>query len=150
METKYTYSINAQWHQHNHTFVELAHGAPRTINFSAPPEFGGEAGMWTPEDFFVASVASCFVATFRGVARASRLEFQGIEVTTEGTIEPVGAGWRFTTINLRPVLIIYAEEAREKAQRLLEKAERGCLIAQSLSATVKLEAKIMVEKPVTA
>lgn len=149
MEKTYTYSINAQWHQHNHTFVELAHGAPRTIDFSAPPEFGGQPGMWTPEDFLVASIASCFVATFRGVARASNLDFQGIEATVEGSIEKDNVGWRFTTINLRPVLIIYSEEDRQRAQRLLEKAEHGCLIAHSLSAAVKLESKIMVEKPVT-
>ena len=87
METKYNYHASAQWHQHNHGVVELEHGAPRLINFSAPPEFGGEPGFWTPELFFLTAVATCFAATFRAVASASKLDFQGIEIAVDGVVE---------------------------------------------------------------
>jgi organic hydroperoxide reductase OsmC/OhrA len=148
METQYNYHANAQWHQNDRGFVEVEHGAPRFINFSVPPEFGGEPGFWTPEHFLLAAVASCFVATFRGVATASKLEFQGIEVAIDGVIDKVQGGLRFTRINLKPVAIIFAEQERERTQRLLYKAESGCLVARSLSCTVELEPKVLVEKPV--
>ena len=148
METKYTYSAKAQFHQHDRSFVELEHAAPRLIHFSAPPEFGGEPGLWTPEHFLLAAVASCFVATFRGVARNSKLDFQGIEVSVEGVIEKDGGSLRFTRLTVEPALIILAEEERERALRLLEKSEKICLIARSLSSLVRLEPKILVEKPV--
>jgi peroxiredoxin-like protein len=150
MEPKYTYHANAQWHQDGRQFVELDHGAPRTINFSVPPEFGGESGFWTPEHFLLASVATCFVATFKGMSKASKLDFQGIEVDVDGIIEKDGGSLRFTRIVLRPIVIGYHEEDRERIARLLEKAERGCLIARSLSSTIELESKILVEKLVTA
>jgi len=148
MEAKYTYAARAQFHQQGRSFVELEHGAPRIVHFSAPPEFGGESGTWTPEHFLLAAVASCFVATFRAVARASKLDFQGIEVSIEGTIEKDSGGFRFTHLTLRPALIICAEEERERAQRLLEKSEKICLVSRSLSSEVQLESKILVEKPV--
>jgi peroxiredoxin-like protein len=149
METKYTYHASAQWHRLDRGFVELEHGAPRIINFSAPPEFGGEPGFWTPEHFLLAAVTTCFVATFRAVATASKLEFQGIEVAADGMIEKDSGGFRFTKINLKPVVIVYAEQERERAQRLLEKAEKLCLVTRSLACTVELESKILAERPVT-
>ncbi|MBZ5570799.1 MAG: OsmC family protein [Acidobacteriia bacterium] len=149
METKYSYHASAQFHQNDRSFVELEHGAPRIIHFSAPPEFGGEPGVWTPEHFLLAAVASCFIATFKAVAKASKLDFQGIEVAVDGVIEKDSGGFRFTKIALRPALVIYAEDARELALRLLQKAETVCLVSRSLSSTIELEPKVLVEKPVT-
>ena len=148
MEAKYSYHASAQWHQRGHGFVELEQGAPRVVNFAPPPEFGGEAGYWTPEHFFLAAVTSCFVATFRAVANASKLNFQGIEVAADGVIEKDTGGFRFTKISLKPVVIIFTEAERERCLRLLEKAERSCLVTRSLSCTVELEPKILVETPV--
>ena len=148
MENQYRYHASAQFHHHDRSFVELEHGAPRTIHFAAPPEFGGEPGLWTPEHFLLAAVASCFIATFRAVANASKLDFQGIEVAADGMIEKESGGFRFTKITLRPTLILYRDDTRELGQRLLEKAERVCLVSRSLSSTIELEPKILVEKPV--
>jgi organic hydroperoxide reductase OsmC/OhrA len=40
-----------------------------------------------------------------------------------------------------------AEEDREKAQRILAKAEKNCFISNSLRATVQVEAKILIALP---
>jgi len=150
MESKYTYHAKAQYHQNDRSFIELDRGAPRTIHFSAPPEFGGEPGVWTPEHFLISAVASCFIAAFRAVAAASQFDFQGIEVAVEGAMERDSGGYRFTTISLRPVVIIFAENQRERAQHLLEKAARICPVTRSLSAKVELEPKILAEHAVEA
>ena len=148
MENQYTYHASAQFHQHDRSFVELEHGAPRIIHFSSPPEFGGEAGLWTPEHFLLAAVSSCFIATFKAVAQASKLEFQGMEVSADGLLQRETGGFRFTTITLRPSLILYREQSREMGLRLLEKAERACLVSRSLSSKIELEPKVLVESPV--
>ncbi len=148
METKYTFTARAQFHQHDRSFVEMEHGTPRLIHFSAPPEFGGETGAWTPEHLLLAAVASCFIATFRAVSRASKLDFQGIEVSVVGVVEKNSYGFQFTDLTLRPVLIICVEEDRERSLHLLEKSEKICLVTRSLSSEVHLESKILVEKPV--
>ena len=145
---KYTYRAGAQFHKNDRSFVEIEHGAPRTIHFSAPPEFGGEVGVWTPEHFLLAAVSSCFIATFRAVARASKLDFQGIEVAVDGVIEKEAGSLRFTRINLHPTLIIFHEEDRERAARMIEKAEKVCLVTRSLTSSVHCEARILVEQPV--
>lgn len=149
MERSYSYRLSAHWTMHKRGIVE-AESIPRTINFAAPPEFGGEPGLWTPEHLLIAALSTCFVATFRAVAEASRLESGNLEVQTEGKIENLEGGFRFTKIVLRPTLTIQHEQQRERAARLLEKAERICLISRSLSCSIVLDPKIVVEAPVGA
>ena len=147
MQNKYSYHTSAQFHQHDRSFVELEHGAPRIVHFSAPPEFGGEPGVWTPEHFLLAAVSSCFIATFQAIARNSKLEFQGIEVSVDGLVEKEPGGFRFTKITLNPVLILYRDDDRELSLRLLEKTLGLCLVARSLSSAIVLERKVLVEVP---
>jgi peroxiredoxin-like protein len=146
VEKSYSYRVGAHWTLHKRGIVE-AESIPRTINFAAPPEFGGEPGLWTPEHFLLASVSTCFIATFRAIADFSNLEFSGLELQAEGKVEKVEGGLRFTRIVLKPELTIHAERDRERAGRLLEKAERACLVSRSLACTIVLEAKIVAEVP---
>jgi peroxiredoxin-like protein len=145
MPASYTYRTSAHWTEHKRGIVE-AEGIPRTINFSAPPEFGGEPGLWTPEHLLLAAVSTCYVATLRAVAEASKLPFHSLELTVEGTIEKQEGGFRFTRVLLLPVVAIAKEEDRERMGRVLEKAERACLITRSLACPALLEAKIVVQE----
>lgn len=145
MPTSYSYRTSAHWTAHTRGIVE-GEGIPRTINFAAPPEFGGEPGLWTPEHLLLASVSTCYVATLRAVAEASKVELHSLELTVEGTIEKQEGGFRFTRILLRPVVTIEKEDERERMGRLVEKAERACLISRSLACTMLLEPKVAVQE----
>jgi organic hydroperoxide reductase OsmC/OhrA len=83
MSKSYAYQASARWTNHQRGIVE-AQSIPRTINFAAPPEFGGESGLWTPEHLLQAAVSTCFVSTLRAVAEASKLDFDGVEVPIGG------------------------------------------------------------------
>jgi peroxiredoxin-like protein len=144
MEKSYSYRVSAHWTMHKRGIVE-GESIPRTINFAAPPEFGGEPGLWTPEHLLLAAVSTCFTATFRAIAEFSKLEFSGLELNAEGTVEKQEGGLRFSRILLKPVLVIHDEKDRERAGRLLEKAERSCLVSRSLACTILLEPKIVID-----
>ncbi len=127
--------------------LAVAEGMEPSVAFSAPPEFQGRAGHWTPEHFFVAAVASCFVSTFSGMALNSKFEFVSLELEAEGILGQDQAGWRFREVVLRPRLTIAQTEDKERGNRLLHKAEKNCLVARSLACPVVLEpAVIMAEQ----
>jgi len=126
--------------------VATAEKIQPSIAFSAPPEFQGEAGQWTPEHLFLASVAGCFVSTFSGMAQFSKFEFLSFDLKVEGVLSKEEGGWRFTQVNLHPRLKIVQEKDRERASRLLEKAEKMCLIARSINSKVILEPELIVEQ----
>jgi peroxiredoxin-like protein len=116
-----------------------------SISFSAPPEFQGEPGVWTPEHFLVAAVASCFVSTFSNMAQMSRLEYVSFDLSAKGLISRAEGPWRFTEIKLSPKVMLQKEEQRNLALRLLEKADKNCLIARSLNFKTVLEPTLQVE-----
>lgn len=143
MENQYTYNVRASSTTARSGLVGADEIQP-PIAFSAPPEFQGEAGSWTPEHFFVAAVAACFVSTFSGIATVSKFDFLSLELAAQGVIQKEEGGWRFKRVNLRPRLTIVLEKDRERATRLLEKAEKVCLVSRSLSCPVTLEPEIAV------
>jgi peroxiredoxin-like protein len=112
------------------------------INFSAPPEFKGENGRWTPEHLLLSAVSACFVTTFRAIADASKFAFDGLSVEAEGVLHRWPDGYRFASITLRPHLLLHQAGDEDRAQKLLEKTERSCIVSKSLSCLIHLEAKI--------
>jgi peroxiredoxin-like protein len=145
MEAHHEYRVNA-FGAGGRNGVVHAEGVMSCVSFSAPPEFLGEPGRWTPEHFLVAAVASCFVSTFSGIAEKSRLEFATFNLDAEGVLDHEDGIWRFTEIKLRPVVTVLKEEDRDRAIRLLEKAEKSCLIARSLQCKVALFPAVQIKE----
>ena len=126
--------------------VATAEGIEPRISFSAPPEFKGQAGHWTPEHFFVAAVASCYLSTFSGLASNSNFEFYSLELRAEGIVAKDQDGWRFREVVLRPRLTIAHSEDKERGSRLLRKAERSCLIGRSIACPIALDSVVIIEE----
>jgi organic hydroperoxide reductase OsmC/OhrA len=114
------------------------------LSSNAPREFGGPGDEWSPESLLCAAVADCFVLTFRAIAQASKLPWESLEVGVEGTLDRVEGGMRFTAFSIRPQLRVPAGTEESRALRLLEKAEKGCLVTRSLAVTPTLEAQVVV------
>lgn len=115
-----------------------------SLTFSAPPEFKGKENVWTPEHFYTAALATCFITTFDAIAEFSKFPFEKLTVSAEGVLEKGEGGFRFTKVFVRPVLTIASDADRERALRLLDKAERACLISKSVSAEIVLQPEVLV------
>ena len=112
---------------------------------TAPPaEFGGPGDKWSPESLLVASVADCFILTFRAVSRASKLEWSDITCTAEGKLERIERNTQFTEMTVKVKLVVSEGTDIAKAERLLQKSEEACLITNSLNASCHLEAEVEI------
>ena len=112
------------------------------IPSAPPPEFDGPGGVWSPETLLVASIADCFILTFRGVSRAAKFDWEALEARVEGTLERVAGGPQFTRYLTRATLTVPASADVAKARELLERAEKVCLVANSLKGDRHLEATV--------
>ncbi len=110
-----------------------------------PAEFGGPGDLWSPETLLVASVADCLILTFRAVARANRFEWNSISCEVDGILDRVERTMRFTEYHIRVSLRVPGDSDVEKAERLLQRSEHGCLITQSLNGTTHLTTQVTVE-----
>jgi organic hydroperoxide reductase OsmC/OhrA len=113
------------------------------IATAPPPEFDGPGGVWSPETLLVASVADCFILTFRAIARTARFEWQALDAQTEGTLEKATSGTQFTRFTTKATLTVAPGTDHTKAHELLERAEKYCLIANSLKGERVLSSQII-------
>lgn len=120
------------------------------LTTAPPPQFDGPGGQWSPETLLCAAVADCFVLTFRSFARAAHFDWIQLRCHVDGTLERADGGARFTRFASVAVLTVTPGSDQEKARVLLERAERGCLVSNSLQGTRSLEVQIItVAGPLT-
>ncbi len=133
----YVYQTTVKWTEQRKAVMSCA-GKPE-VQVATPPEFKGHEGIWSPEDLFVASANVCLMTTFLAVAERAGLAFSSYQSTAEGRLELVDGKFQFTAITIRPSITVKSEEDGVKAKELIEKAERNCLISNSMKAMVTLE-----------
>jgi peroxiredoxin-like protein len=141
MENEHKYRVVAWWTS-GQTGIAKSDSTPNAIHFTAPPQFGGLEGRWTPEDLLMTALASCFTTTFHAVARSSKFEYTDLAVEAQGTVRKTDTGYCFSEIVIRPSLTIPDEEQRERAMSLLHKAQALCLVSRALATAQKFEARV--------
>ena len=118
--------------------VELnADGLP-TLRSASPIPFDGPGDRWSPETLLVAAVGDCLILTFRAVARASGFAWTSLECDVTGTLDRIERTTRFVGFDVRARLQVPRGTDPDRARQVLEKAERSCLISNSLSGAIHL------------
>lgn len=139
----FLYETNVKWVE-GKAGVIAGLGVP-PVPFGAPPEFGGAGQSWTPEHFYLAAAEACLMNTFLSVADASGLAIESYASDARATLEWVeGSGFRMTRIEITPKIRVASEAVVEKATRLIQKAEKLCLVARSMTATIVVSPQIEV------
>lgn len=148
MENQYFYSTEIEWIGERRG--ELSAPELPDLVIDAPPEFNGQKGSWTPEHLFVASVNSCFMTTFLAIAENSHFDFVSFRAGAQGKLEKrAGQGFAITEITLRPRLVLREARHAERALRILQKAERNCLISNSMKTQITLEPEVTTTEDLT-
>lgn len=130
--------------------IELRAAHVPNLHTASPAEFDGPGDRWSPETLFVGALGDCFAITFRGVARASKLPWTSLRCDVTGTLERIDRFTQFTAFELHAHLDVPAGTNVEHAHRVLEKAERSCLITNSLKGAVRLVTDIDVAAELAA
>lgn len=137
----YFYETEVEWARGRRAGLRSS-GLP-AIEISPPPEFQGDAGIWSPEHLYVASINACFVVTFLAIAELSKLDLVSFASRAVGKLEKIeGSGYQITEVVLMPKLMVRYARDLERGARLIQKAERNCLISNSIRTVVKLEPEI--------
>ena len=116
------------------------------IEVATPPEFPkGIPGIWSPEHLFTAAVSSCLMTTFLSIAENSKLDFVSFNCSSKGKLEQVDGKFLMTEVLLYPIVEIRDEKDRERAAKVLQKAELNCLISNSVKAKIVMTPVIQLE-----
>jgi organic hydroperoxide reductase OsmC/OhrA len=118
------------------------------MDFSAPPDAHGYAGVLTPEDAFVAAVNTCVMMMFIWSTERFKLELVDYECEAEGTkLIELDRTEIFTQVTLRPRIVVRTDAAGREGtlkqlQRALDSAVKYSLVANSIKSKIILEPKI--------
>lgn len=133
----FRYVTSVRWTGEKKGAMTVAGKPP--VEVATPPEFKGHEGIWSPEDLYVAAVNSCILTTFLAFAGRAGLAFEEYESEAEGLLEFMDNRFVFTKIVVRPRIALRAGEEQAKAEEILHKAERNCLVSNSIRTEVVLE-----------
>ena len=143
-----TYHTTVRWTGEHRGHLAMGNGPE--MEFSAPPDAEGHAGVLTPEDAFVAAANTCVMLMFVWAAERFRLTLLSYECRVEGTkrIE-LDRTEVFTRLHFRPVIRVAAggEPApvvENRARRALDAARKYSLVANSVKSEILVDPEILV------
>jgi len=143
MNLQHLYEVDVNWKAGKLGLLKSTE-LTEEIEVATPPQFpGGMENIWSPEHFFTAAVNSCLMTTFLAIAEFSKLEFESFTSKARGKLEMIEGKYIMSEITLMPKLTIANETLREKALRVLQKAEAACLISNSIKSTIIFQPEII-------
>lgn len=107
------------------------------VSIDRPLEKGGADAGPMGGELFLAAVGGCFMSNLLAAIHARKAEVSGVQTEVVATLAE--APTRFTAIEL----CVSAECAdRELFEKLVEIAERGCIMVNTLKGTIDLQVRI--------
>lgn len=136
------YTTNAQGT--NEVILDLTAENLPPMQVSPPKEFGGPEGYWNPEAFFSAAISTCFILTYKAIARGKKLTWTKINVDVDAYLDKVENTLSFNRVDIFVTLTVPRTETGKEDIYLkaLHKAEETCLITNSIKGTIQLHPKI--------
>ncbi len=137
-----TYETTVTWKGEHWGHLKCGNGPE--MDFSAPPDAHGHAGVMTPEEAFVAAVNTCVMLMFLWAAERFKLDLLSYECRAEGEKKiELDRTEIFTRVTLWPkIKVRNADEKR--VRRALQSATKYSLVANSIKGEVILEPDITI------
>jgi organic hydroperoxide reductase OsmC/OhrA len=120
------------------------------MEFSAPPDAHGHAGVLTPEDAFVAAVNTCVMMMFIWSAERFKLGLVSYECRAEGTkLIELDRTEIFSEVKLNPKIVVRAdrsgqENVQKRTRQALQSALKYSLVANSIKSKLIIEPEIQM------
>ncbi len=149
MRQTVTYHTTVSWTGEHRGHLVLGNGPE--MDFSAPPDAQGHAGVFTPEDAFVAAANTCVMLMFIWATERFKLKLLSYQCRTEGTkLIELDRTEIFTRLHFRPAIRVAAgTEPRAvveaRVRRALQAAQKYSLVANSVKAEIVIEPEISIE-----
>lgn len=143
-----TYHTTVNWKGAHWGHIVMGNGPE--MDFSAPPDAQGHAGVFTPEDAYVASANTCIMMMFIWATERYKLNLLSYECRAEGTkLIELDRTEIFTHLKLWPKIRISAgsepvEAVKKRANRALLSAQKYSLVANSVKSEITVEPEIEI------
>ncbi len=137
-----TYNTSVTWKGEH--WGHLVCGNGPEMDFSAPPDAHGHAGVLTPEDAFVAAANTCVMMMFLWACERFKVPLVSYECRAEGTkVIELDRTELFTRIVLAPTIRV-RDCDEHRVRRALQSAQKYSLVANSVKSEIVIEPTIEI------
>jgi len=142
------YHTTVEWKGQHLGHIQLGNGPE--MDFSAPPDAHGFAGVLTPEDAFVASANSCILLMFIWACERFKLRLLSYHCRAEGVKKiELDRTETFTELRFWPVIRVASggddeEQVMKRVQRAIQSARKYSLVANSVKSEILIDPEIEI------
>jgi len=145
-----TYHTTVEWKGEHWGHLVMGNGPE--YEFSAPPDAHGHAGVFTPEDAFVAAANTCVMMMFIWATQRFKIKLLSYQCRTTGTkrIE-LDRTEIFARLEFKPRIRVSAagepaDAVLARVRRALESAQKYSLVANSVKSEICVDPEILIEE----
>jgi organic hydroperoxide reductase OsmC/OhrA len=144
-----TYTTEVTWKGEHLGRVVMGNGPE--MDFSAPPDAYGLAGVLTPEDAFVAAANTCIMMMFLWACERFKLDLVSYRCRGEGTKRvEIDRTETFTYLRFWPEIVVRAAPGEDLARtegrirKALASAQKYSLVANSVKSEIMVDPAIVL------
>jgi len=144
-----TYTTEVTWKGEHWGHLVMGNGPE--MEFSAPPDAHGHAGVLTPEDAFVAAANTCVMMMFLWACERFKLDLVSFRCRTEGVKRvDLDRTEMFTHLRFWPEIAVRAGADEDiaaierRVRKALASAQKYSLVANSVKSEIVVEPAITV------
>jgi organic hydroperoxide reductase OsmC/OhrA len=155
MKLEHHYAVSTEWTGNRGTGTSgyrdygrnnlVASAGKATIAGSADRSFFGEADRWNPEELLLGALSQCHMLSYLHVAAENRVVVVSYTDDATGVMEQTrDGGGHFTSVTLRPRVMVAEPNMVDLANSLHHEASEKCFIAASVNFTVRHDPQAFV------
>ncbi|MBX0357949.1 OsmC family protein [Halobacillus sp. Nhm2S1] len=109
---------------------------------SIPKEMDGPDIGTNPDEMLLGAAATCYIISLAAMIERAELPLKEMDMQSEGIVDVTDGVFTYQKIIHRPRVVLRAEAVEKdlsKLNRLVDKAEKSCMISKAIQGNVELE-----------
>ncbi|MCG1029205.1 OsmC family protein [Virgibacillus halodenitrificans] len=114
---------------------------------SIPPEMDGPGIGTNPDEMLLGAAATCYVITLAAMIERAELPLENMGLNSEGIVDVTKGVFTYKKIIHRPEVTLKenaTEEQINQLKKLVEKAEKSCMISRAIQGNVEIELEAVI------
>ena len=139
--SEHHFHLNASWPggRNSHGYIEAGN---LQTKISIPKEMDGPDIGTNPDEMLLGAAATCYIITLAAMIERADLPLDHMSLESEGVVDVTKGVFTYKKIIHRPTVSLQAsatDEQRRKLSKLVEKAEKSCMISRAIKGNVEIE-----------
>lgn len=135
------FHLKADWPGGRNEVGHIESGKLKT-KISIPKEMDGPDVGTNPDEMLLGAAATCYIISLAAMIERAELPLKEMDMQSEGIVDVTDGVFTYQKIIHRPRVVLHAEADEKdlsKLDRLVERAEKSCMISKAIQGNVELE-----------